>query len=253
MIDFELLRAEVARHPYPLLFATVSGAHLYGFPSADSDYDLRGIHILPAHEVLGLLPRTETIEMEGMRGNIELDLVTHDALKFLNMLLKRNGYVLEQLYSPLVVHAAPEHAELKEIARGCVTRYHSHHYLGFAAKQWDLFQKEDPPRAKPLLYVYRVLLTGICLMRTGLVESNLLTLNELFRLPYIDELVQHKLQGAETTKLEFLDRRFHRSEYERLVAELETAAAASNLPGEPSCLRELSDLMVRIRLQTTNN
>lgn len=29
MIDYELLRAEVVRHPYPLLFATVSGAHLY--------------------------------------------------------------------------------------------------------------------------------------------------------------------------------------------------------------------------------
>ena len=42
MIDFELLRAEAAGHPYPLLFATVSGAHLYGFPSLDSDYDLRG-------------------------------------------------------------------------------------------------------------------------------------------------------------------------------------------------------------------
>jgi integrase len=28
--------------PYSLLFATVSGAHLYGFPSPDSDYDLRG-------------------------------------------------------------------------------------------------------------------------------------------------------------------------------------------------------------------
>jgi hypothetical protein len=41
MIDFELLRAEVAGHPYSLLFATVSGAHLYGFPSPDSDYDLR--------------------------------------------------------------------------------------------------------------------------------------------------------------------------------------------------------------------
>jgi len=47
MIDYELLRAEVARHPYPLLFATVSGAHLYGFPSPDSDCDLRGAHVLP--------------------------------------------------------------------------------------------------------------------------------------------------------------------------------------------------------------
>jgi predicted nucleotidyltransferase len=31
----------VAAQPYPLLFATISGAHLYGFPSPDSDYDLR--------------------------------------------------------------------------------------------------------------------------------------------------------------------------------------------------------------------
>ena len=32
---------------YPLVFATISGAHLYGFPSADSDFDLRGVHPLP--------------------------------------------------------------------------------------------------------------------------------------------------------------------------------------------------------------
>src|SRR5260370_26125066 len=105
MINFELVRAEVARHPYPLLFATVSGAHLYGFPSPDSDYDLRGAHILSAKESVGLLPRHETIEVSGLRSGIEIDLVTHDALKFFTMLLKRNGYVLEQLYSPLVVHS----------------------------------------------------------------------------------------------------------------------------------------------------
>jgi hypothetical protein len=38
----EQLYLAVREHPYALLFATVSGAHLYGFPSADSDYDLRG-------------------------------------------------------------------------------------------------------------------------------------------------------------------------------------------------------------------
>jgi predicted nucleotidyltransferase len=107
LIDFELLRAEVARHSYPLLFATISGAHLYGFPSADSDYDLRGVHILPAREAVGLLPKEETIEFSGLRDRVEMDVVTHDALKFFTMLLKRNGYVLEQLYSPLIVHTTP--------------------------------------------------------------------------------------------------------------------------------------------------
>jgi predicted nucleotidyltransferase len=37
----------VAAQPYPLLFATISRAHLYGFPSPDSDYDLRGKQVLP--------------------------------------------------------------------------------------------------------------------------------------------------------------------------------------------------------------
>jgi len=62
---------------------------------------LRGAHILPVEEPVGLLPKRETIEMDGTRGRVELDLVTHDVLKFFSMLLKRNGYVLEQLYSPL--------------------------------------------------------------------------------------------------------------------------------------------------------
>lgn len=248
MIDFELLRKEAAAHPYDLLFATVSGAHLYGFPSPDSDYDLRGVHILPPEEALGLLSKRETIELEGLRGGLEMDLVTHDVLKFFSMLLKRNGYVLEQLHSPLIVQSSPAHEELKEIAAGCVTRHHSHHYLGFAATQWSLFRKEDSPRVKPLLYVYRVLLTGIHLMRTGRIEANLLKLNEDFRLPYLAELVNRKIHGAEKSKLETPQIAFHQAEYERLVVLLELEAARSNLPEETRCREALNDLLVRVRV-----
>jgi predicted nucleotidyltransferase len=248
VIDFDLLRAEAARHPYPLLFATVSGAHLYGFPSEDSDYDLRGVHILPAREAVGLLPKQETIEFSGLRAGIEMDLVTHDILKFFNMLLKRNGYVLEQLYSPLIVQTTPEHRELKEIAAGCVTKHHSHHYLGFAATQWDLFQKDTPPCVKPLLYVYRVLLTGIHLMRTGTIEANLVTLNQDFRLPYIVELVERKLHGAEKGTLESGEIELHKTEYERLTRQLEAEVNASHLPNEPAGREALNDLLIRVRL-----
>jgi predicted nucleotidyltransferase len=248
MIDYELLRAEVARHPYPLLFATVSGAHLYGFPSPDSDYDLRGVHVLPATETVGLLPKRETIEFSGLRDGIEMDMVTHEVLKFFTMLLKRNGYVLEQLFSPLIVHTTPEHQELKTIAAGFVTRHHSHHYLGFAATQWDLFQRDEPPRVKPLLYVYRVLLTGIHLMRTGNVEANLVTLNEEFRLPYVPELVERKTHGAEKGTLESGEEAFHKGEYQRLTAQLEAAATDSHLPNDPGGRDALNDLLVRVRL-----
>src|SRR3954466_15213791 len=188
IIDSRLYRI-VAGQPYPLLFATVSGAHLYGFPSPDSDYDLRGAHILPVHEVVGLDPGRETIEMSQSTESLELDLVTHDVRKFFLLLLKKNGYVLEQLLSPLIVQTSAAHAELKALAPACITRFHAYHYLGFAETQWKLFEKESPRRAKPLLYVYRVLLTGIHLMRSGEVEANLAKLNETHRLPYIPDLI----------------------------------------------------------------
>jgi len=244
----ERLARQVQSHPYPLLFVTISGAHLYGFPSPDSDFDLRGVHLLPLEKVLGLDVADETVESSGVREGLEIDLVTHDAKKFFGLLLKKNGYVLEQLYSPLVVYAKPEHEELKAIARGCVTRHHAHHYFGFAETQWKLFEKESPRRVKPLLYVYRVLLTGIHLMRTGEVDANLVRLNESFRLPFVPELVARKLAGPEQSALRDADVEFHRGEYERLRRVLDEAFAASTLPEAPSARAALKDMLLRLRL-----
>jgi hypothetical protein len=239
---------EIAEQPYPLLFATLSGAHLYGFPSPDSDFDVRGAHILPAREVLGLHEPRETIEVMRLDHGFELDLVTHDVRKFFGLLLKKNGYVLEQLYSPLILHTTAEHAELKEIAKDCITRYHSHHYFGFADTEWKLFKKESPPRVKPLLYVFRVLLTGIHLMRTGAVEANLVTLNESFKLPYVDELIARKLSGTEKGALGETDLTFYESEFVRLRVLLEQAAEETSLPEAATAKPALHDLLVRLRL-----
>ena len=242
------LHKQVAEHPYPLLFVTISGAHLYGFPSPDSDYDLRGVHLLPLAEVVGLKSAHETVEKSGVHDGLEIDLVTHDARKFFSLMLKKNGYVLEQVLSPLVVHTTPEHAELVAVAGDCVSKHHAHHYLGFAETQWKLFAKADPPRVKPLLYVYRVLLTGIHLMRTGQVEANLVRLNETARLSYIPELVERKTSGPEKGRLEQADIEFHRREYERLRAELQQAFEESKLPETPRAGAALHDLLVRLRL-----
>jgi uncharacterized protein len=241
----------VADQPYPLLFATISGAHLYGFPSADSDFDLRGAHILPVETMVGLDVSDETLEDSRVIEGLEMDIVSHDIRKFFTLLLKKNGYVLEQLYSPLIVHTSPEHAELKSIARGCITRHHSHHYFGFSETQWKLFLKESPRRVKPLLYVYRVLLTGIWLMRTGEIEPNLVTLNETFRLHYLPDLVARKTGGPEQSTLTDADIAFHESEYLRLRGELQAAHDASRLIEEPApeTRRALNDLLVRVRLK----
>jgi predicted nucleotidyltransferase len=247
-----LLKKQVEQHPYPLVFATISGAHLYGFPSPDSDYDLRGVHLLPLKDVVGLKTGHETVEKSGIHDGLEIDLVTHDARKFFGLMLKKNGYVLEQVFSPLIVHTTPEHAELKEIAKDCITKHHAHHYLGFAETQWKLFAKESPPRVKPLLYVYRVLLTGIHLMQTGVIEANLVTLNETAKLSYLPDLIQRKIAGAEKERLSDADLDFHRREYERLRGRLQEAYQASALPDGPSGQDRLHELLVRLRLNVAS-
>ena len=235
-------------HPHPLLFATISGAHLYGFPSPDSDWDLRGCYVLPAREILGLGAPEETVSVQRKDDDFELDLVTHDAGKFFRLLLKPNGYVLEQLYSPLVVVGGLDHEELKALAKGCITRNHAHHYKGFAHNQWALFEKDDPPRVKPLFYVFRVLLTGIHLMRTGRIEANLVTLNEEYGLPGLDDLVARKTGGEERATLESGAAAAREAVFHTLLARLEEAARASALPDVPTAHAALSDLLVRLRL-----
>lgn len=242
----ELVSRTIDAHAYPLVFATISGAHLYGFPSPDSDYDIRGVHVLPAAEVLGLTRGEETI-VTMLDGPPEVDLVTHDAAKFFALLLKRNGYVLEQVLSPLIVSTTAEHAQLRELATRSITRHHAHHYLGFSENQWRLFTNEHPRRLKPLLYVFRVLLTGIHLMRTGELEANLVRLNEHFGLAYLPELIARKLTGAEQQSIADDDLPFFESEYQRLRDLLIFEQSRTALPDQPSSREELHQLLLRLR------
>jgi uncharacterized protein len=237
----------VAEQPYPLVFATISGAHLYGFPSPDSDYDLRGVHLLPLRELVGLRTGQETIEIAEQRPDLELDLVTHELKKFMGLMLKRNGYVLEQLLSPLVIQTSPIHAELKALVPDCLTKHHSHHYLGFAQTQWRLFSQGNSLKVKPLLYVYRVLLTGIHLMQTGEVEPNLVTLNRKFELTYLDDLIAQKVAGAEKGELAATDLAFYQQEFSRLLGDLAAARDASHLADEPIAMAAMHDLLLQAR------
>ncbi|KOV70096.1 DNA polymerase beta superfamily protein [Streptomyces sp. MMG1121] len=245
MIEDLDLAPVVAEQPDPLLFATVSGAHLYGFPSQDSDVDLRGVHLLPAADLVGLREPEETRSRAWVRFGVELDLVTHDLRKFVRLMLRRNGYVLEQLLSPLVVHTGDTHRELAALASGVVTSHHAHHYRGFAVTQWRLFEKTG--ELKPLLYTFRVLLTGIHLMRSGEVQAHLPTLLDQVDAPgYLPELIAAKRE-REHGKTDIAHARVE-ADVEHLHAVLDEAQATSSLPDAPSTYDALHDFVIRVRL-----
>ncbi|MFF4671115.1 DNA polymerase beta superfamily protein [Streptomyces sp. NPDC001279] len=229
----------------PLVFVTVSGAHLYGFPSGDSDVDLRGVHLLPAEDLLGLRPPEETRSRMWDRDGVEMDLVTHDLRKFVRLMLKPNGYVLEQLLSPLVVRTSGPHAELVDLAPAVLTRRHAHHYRGFARTQRALHEKTG--ELKPLLYTFRALLTGIHLMRSGEVTAHLPTLlGEVAAPAYLPELIAAKAEaehvGAQGVAGTTVSR-----DVEGLHEVLDRAQARSALPEAAGGLDALHDLVVRTR------
>ena len=240
------LKPVVAEQPDPLLFATVSGAHLYGFPSRDSDVDLRGVHLLSTAELVGLREPDETRSKMWLRDGVEMDLVTHDLRKFVRLMLRRNGYVLEQLLSPLVVHTTDTHRELAVLAPGVLTSHHAHHYRGFATTQWRLFEKTG--ELKPLLYTFRVLLTGVHLMRSGELQAHLPTLLEEVDAPsYLPELIAAKAElehgGADVDHARVL------ADVEGLHGELDDAQGVSALPDAPGFKDALHEFVVRVRLE----
>jgi uncharacterized protein len=249
MLDVNLaeLRDYVDQLEYRPRFVTVSGSHLYGFPSADSDVDLRGCHQLPLAQMVGLdLPILTRQEKSDLAGT-EVELVSHEIVKYLGLLVRNNGYILEQIFSPIIVMGHEFLDRMRPLAHRCITRNHYHHYRGFYATQCKLMAKEDSKRVKPGLYAYRVLMTGIHLLHTGEVEANLSTLNEDFQLTFLDELIARKVH-AENISLGAADWSFHESKLAELEAQLDAAFAESRLP-ESCARRPISEFLVSLRLE----
>ncbi len=246
-LDFDALKTYAAEIP-GLLFVTVSGAHLYGFPSPDSDVDLRGSFAAPTRDVLGLDKPKETRESKGEVGGVEVELVGHEIEKYLRLLVKPNGYVLEQIFSPLIVLTSPAHDELKALAQRSFSKRLYHHYAGFARGEWRDFQKPGVGKTvKRLLYLHRVLMTGIVLLTEGVLEANLFALNERFRFDLVPLVAMKTRELAEIGGGEAAP---FVANVTRLFAQLDLARETSLLPDDVPNRTELSDFLVRLRLTT---
>lgn len=228
------------------LFVTISGAHIYGFPSPDSDVDLRGCHQLELAEIIGLGKPNETVDFSGVHVGIEVDLVSHDIGKYFGLLVKNNGYILEQVFSPLVVTGQGFLDQLRPLAANCITKNHYYHYRGFFATQLKLIEKQQPVTAKAVLYAYRVLCTGIHLMQTGIVETDLRVLAKQLQLDFMEELIAAKV--AEKVEFKF-DVDWHIEKLKELENEMAVAFERSTLREKPD--REpVNDFLVRLRLES---
>jgi hypothetical protein len=88
-------------------------------------------------------------------------------------------------------------------------------------------------------------------MRTGEVQANLIELNRVFALPFLEELIQRK-QAREQGELPKLDYDWHARELNRWENQLDEAFAASRLPDNPPW-EELDRFLIGQRLHKRKN
>lgn len=118
-----------------ILFAVESGSRAWGFPSPDSDYDVRFVYANRRDWYLSLTPGRDVIELPI---SDELDIAGWDLRKALNLLLKPNPVMLEWLSSPIRYRRdEPASAALNRLAEKITHRAACrHHYLNLGEGQW---------------------------------------------------------------------------------------------------------------------
>lgn len=229
-----------------VLLCAVTGSHLYGFPSADSDLDLKGLHLAPTERLLGLQGVPETHDRLEVFEGLECDLTTHEARMALSLLLRGNGNMLERLLSPFQLVTGPEVDHLAALGRGAISKRFYKHYAGFFVGMCR--EHERLGTAKTMLYSLRVALTGLHLLGTGELVGDLSVLGPQYGWPEVAELIAFKREGVEKGLLDArLDAHF-RGLWPVVHDRLQAARAASALPEEPPNVEACHRWLVEARL-----
>ena len=148
--------------PGTILQCAVTGSHLYGFPSTDSDLDLKGIHITSLQSLLGLDEPKETFDRFQKLGKIECDYTSHEVKKALGLLLRGNGNILERILSPWQLVTGPEVSELQSLAQKSLSKKFFGHYHGFFEyRNWLTKETQRALRKAPLSSILCVLCVSV--------------------------------------------------------------------------------------------
>ena len=188
-----------------VLYACESGSRAWGFPSRDSDYDVRFLYIRPVDWYLSIFDKRDVDVIEKPIDD-RLDMSGWDLRKALNLYRKSNPPLLEWLQSPIVYAEPYRTAErLRAISpltfspKSCM-----YHYLNMAKGNYRDYLRGERVRIKKYFYVLRPVLACEWIERFGemppmafgrLVETLIPAGGELRRI--VERLLERKMAGDE--------------------------------------------------------
>ncbi|MBK8390719.1 MAG: nucleotidyltransferase domain-containing protein [Saprospiraceae bacterium] len=138
-----------------ILLACETGSRAWGFPSPDSDFDVRVIYKHHKNWYLGLTEEKDTIEY--FFENNEIDISGWDLRKSLRLLAKSNAPLLERIQSPIIYKVDNEFlAGINAVAQKTYSRIATiHHYLSMAKKLYSEIENSEEYKLKKLFYALR--------------------------------------------------------------------------------------------------
>lgn len=138
-----------------ILWACETGSRAWGFPSTDSDYDIRLIYVHKKDWYLKLAEKKDTIER--MLDNNDIDISGWELKKSLNLLRKSNASLLERIQSPIVYQSDDDFIrELLPLAQGFYSKIATiHHYLSMAKKFVEELKSDENYKLKKFFYTLR--------------------------------------------------------------------------------------------------
>ncbi|WP_042348453.1 nucleotidyltransferase domain-containing protein [Bacillus massiliigorillae] len=147
-----------------VLYACESGSRAWGFPSKDSDYDVRFIYVHKPEYYLSIDPigvgkKRDVIELPI---NNLLDIAGWDLTKALKLYRKSNPPLMEWLHSRIVYYQAFTTIDQIKMLHSSVFTSSSclYHYLNMTNKNFREYLKSDNVRIKKYFYVLRPLLAA---------------------------------------------------------------------------------------------
>ena len=160
------LQAMEKNHEVKIYYACESGSRAWGFPSPNSDYDVRFIYSHGLDWHLSLRDRNESIELPIEE---QLDISGWEIKKTLHLLSKSNVPLLEWLQSPLVYQVDTQFLnDLRALSYLFFSPIAAlYHYLSLSKKYFAYCQEGKPLKLKQYFYALRTAIAGKWIREQG--------------------------------------------------------------------------------------
>lgn len=142
-----------------ILHAVETGSRAWGFPSPDSDYDVRFTYVEDLDWHLSLREKKDTMNPPIID---DLDITGWEIKKVLGLLWKSNVSLLERLQSPIIyLDNSLFSCGIEGLAKSCFSPVAvMHHYNSMAKKYYHGFMEKDSVRLKSYCYALRTAVAG---------------------------------------------------------------------------------------------